>query len=81
MQSRPGIAKFRNKLIAISKELTRWGNDTFDSVRKQIKRLKIELEQLQNDPARTGPSHTEIKLNERLVEMYHREELMWHQRS
>lgn len=81
MQSTPGIAKFRNKLIAISKELTRWGNDTFGSVRKQIKRLKIELEQFQNDPATMGPSHTEIKLNERLVEMYHREELMWHQRS
>jgi len=30
---------------------------------------------------RIGPSHTELKINEKLVELYHREELMWRQRS
>ena len=30
---------------------------------------------------RTAPSHVELKVNEKLIEMYHREEIMWRQRS
>lgn len=41
----------------------------------------MELERLRGDPARVGPSHLELKINEKLVELYHREELMWRQRS
>src|SRR3954465_8490337 len=40
-----------------------------------------ELERLRSTLGRTGPSHPEIKINERLVELYHREEIMWRQRS
>lgn len=29
---------------------------------------------------RRGPSREEIKIQDRLAEMYHREEIMWHQR-
>ena len=39
------------------------------------------MELLRNDPGRVGPSHVELKLNERLAKLYHREELMWRQRS
>jgi hypothetical protein len=31
--------------------------------------------------AHVGPCQTEIKINDRLVELYHREEVMWRQRS
>lgn len=31
--------------------------------------------------SRTGPSHVELKINERLVELYHHEEILWRQRS
>ena len=50
-------------------------------MRKEIKHLNKMLEELQPDPLRTGPSHVELKINERLIEMYHRKEIMWRQRA
>ena len=44
-------------------------------------RLKAELVRLQSDPLRLGPSHGEIKVLDRIVELSHREEVMWQQRS
>jgi predicted transcriptional regulator len=32
-------------------------------------------------PGRVGPSYEELKIVERLIEIQHREEIMWHQRS
>ncbi|XP_040245695.1 uncharacterized protein [Aegilops tauschii subsp. strangulata] len=55
--------------------------NTFGSVRKEIKSLKHELDHLRSDPARSAPSHVELKINEKLIELYHREELMWRQLS
>ena len=39
------------------------------------------MEKLRSDPSRIAPSHVELKINEKLVEIYHREELLWRQRS
>lgn len=51
------------------------------SVRHEIKALKKELDKLRGDPLRTAPTHAELKINERLIELYHREEIMWRQRA
>ncbi|XP_073358198.1 uncharacterized protein [Aegilops tauschii subsp. strangulata] len=75
------MEELRTKLKRISKELGAWNRNTFGSVRKEIKSLKFELDRLRSDPARSVPSHVELKINEKLVELYHREELMWRQRS
>ena len=71
----------REKLRAISSNLGRWNRETFGSVRKEIKHLNSELHRLRGEPARVGPTHAELKISERLVELYHREEMMWRQRS
>ena len=39
------------------------------------------MDELKGDPLRAAPSHVELKINERLVELYHREEIMWRQRA
>ena len=44
------------------------------------KSLKQELDRL-HDPLRTAPTDAEQKINEKLIEMYHREEIMWRQRA
>ena len=75
------VEQMRDKLRSLAGGLTRWSKDTFGSVRKEIKRLKQMLEELRGDPLRAGPSHVELKINEQLIEMYHREEIMWRQRS
>ena len=54
-----------------------WGRPTFGHVRLELQRLKEELEQLQANPSRTGPSHREIKITDRIVELNYREEIMW----
>lgn len=73
------LEDIHKKLSVLSEDLESWSHNTFGSVRKEIKWLKSELESLRNDPQRTRLSHLEIKLNDQLVEMYHREELMWRQ--
>ena len=75
------VEDLKQKLQTISHGLVKWSRDTFGSVRKEIKRLKKELEDLRADPARIAPSHNELKINQNLIEMYHREEVMWRQRS
>jgi hypothetical protein len=49
---------------------------TFGNVRKEIRNLKSELEVLRNQPHQVGPCQVEIKIYEKLVELYHREEIM-----
>jgi hypothetical protein len=73
--------ELHRKLVAVTKKLDGWGRTTFGHVRLELKRLREELEQLQADPSRTGPSHREIKITDRIVELNHREEIMWQQRS
>ena len=75
------VEDLKQKLQTISQGLVKWSRDTFGSVRKEIKRLKKELEDLRADPARIAPSHNELKINQNLIEVYHREEVMWRQRS
>ena len=75
------VEDLKLKLADLSNNLRRWDKRTFGSVRREIKELKQKLEQLRNAQGRSGPSHKEKKVNERLVELYHREELLWRHRS
>lgn len=75
------VHEMRQKLTAMSKNLQVWSRDTFGSVRKEIKLMQQELKRLRDDPVRTGPNHLELKINKKLVELYHREEIMWRQRA
>ena len=74
-------AEVRANLAALSNNLGEWSKKSFGSVKGEIRRLKKELDKLRNDPHRAGSSHAEIKINDRLIELYLREELMWRQRS
>lgn len=75
------MAEIKEKLAALALSLSAWDKSTFGSVCKQIRTLKRELEILQGVPGRVGPSHRELKIKENLIELYHREELMWRQRA
>jgi len=75
------VGDVNRKLGALSDELGKWGVDTLGNVKKEIKKLKNELDRLRNLPGRVGPSLLEINVNDKLVELYHREEIMWRQRS
>jgi hypothetical protein len=75
------LAELQRKLEGVSSHLTDWNKQTFGNVRLELSRLKEELERLQSDPTRIGPSHAEIKVTDRIVELSHREEIMWQQRS
>ena len=74
-------AAIKEKLKNLSANLSVWNNDTFGSVRKEIKTLKKRLEELQNSAARTRPSLEELNIIEKLVELYYREDILWRQRS
>ena len=75
------LEELRTNLNDMANNLGKWNRETFGNVRKEIKQLLKDLERLRVDPTRMGPTHPEIKINERFVELYHREELMWRQRA
>jgi hypothetical protein len=75
------LHELQQKLTRVAGELQGWGRSTFGHVRLELKYLKEELVKLQADPMRVGPSHAEIKVTDRIVELNHREEIMWQQRS
>jgi hypothetical protein len=65
----------------VAGQLQGWGQNSFGHVRLELKQLKGELERFHADPNRDGPSHAKIKVSDRIVELNHREEIMWQQRS
>jgi len=73
--------ELQSKLKKVSSHLVRWDRNTFGHVRRELRKLKQELERLQSDPQRTGPTHAELKIKEKILELNHREEIMWKQRS
>ena len=75
------MKELQEKLASVSGSLSEWTVNSFGNVRRELKNLYAKLEQLRADPMRVGPSHAEIKVQERIVELNHREEIMWKQRS
>lgn len=63
------VTQVREKLKGLSADLLKWSTDSFGSVRKQIRDIKKELEDLQNHHLRVGPTHAELKIIEKLVEL------------
>jgi hypothetical protein len=75
------LADLNQKLSMAAGKLERWGRQTFGHVRLELRKLKERLEELLADPNHSGPSHEEIKITDRIVELNHREEIMWQQCS
>ena len=69
----------QNKLEALSVSLSGWERQSFGNVNRELKGLRAWLDQLRSDPARTSPSHKELKVVDRIVELNYREEIMWRQ--
>jgi hypothetical protein len=74
------MQEMEGKLKGLSGSLAAWRRDRFDHVRREIKQLKADLERLRARPDSVGPSHEEVKIVERLMELNHQEEVMWRQR-
>jgi hypothetical protein len=71
------VQELHNKLAAMAKGLSGWVKSVFGHVRFELRKLREELA----DPSRSGPSHAEIKITDKIVELSHHEEIMWQQRS
>lgn len=77
----PTAVEVKSTLKHIVGYLKTWDRRTFGNVKRQISQLNGELARLCSLPARVGPSHEELKIVEKLTELYHCEEIMWKQRS
>lgn len=75
------VADLHNKLTMVAGELGQWDTLSFGQVRGELKKLNKQLEHMHADPSRDGPSREEIKVADHIVELNHREEIMWQQRS
>jgi len=68
-----------DKMHSLAQDLSQWDRSHFGNVRREIQQLKAELQELRVIPNRFGPNHLEIKIIDRLTELYHREEILWRQ--
>jgi hypothetical protein len=75
------VRELQDKLVYVSGHLSVWGGQTFGKVHKELIEMNKKLEELWSVLNRSGPSHAEIKIADRIVELSHREEVMWRQRS
>lgn len=75
------VADIAGKLELVAATFNRWGRSTFGSVRLELRQLRAQLTTLRADPMRTGPGEEERKVEERMIELCYREEIMQRQRS
>jgi hypothetical protein len=80
-QKASSAVEVQEKLKQLGEHLYTWDRYTFGSVKREIKQLMQQLKVLKDVPGRSGPSHLEIKVTDRLAELYHREEILHRQRS
>ena len=81
MQAADFVAALHAKLDDLVGDLSTWDRTQFGSVKTEIRQLKTALEHLRSVPGRSGPTHEEAKVADRLVELFHREEMLWRQRA
>lgn len=79
--SRESALDIHDKLRSLSTDLSTWDGTHFGNVRQEVQRLNRELQEMPKIPNRSRPLHAELKLIERLTELYHREEILWRQRA
>jgi hypothetical protein len=66
------LQELHDKLVSVTGGLSAWNNNTFGHVRQELRLLTVELERLRSDPRRVGgPSHAELKVVERIIELNH----------
>ncbi|XP_073358082.1 uncharacterized protein [Aegilops tauschii subsp. strangulata] len=75
------VSKLANKLHSVSSAMTRWGRHTFGSVRMELRSLRRQLALLREESTRMGPSQEEKAIEDRMIELAYREEIMARQRS
>ena len=71
----------REKLVYLSRELNAWSSKNFGAVKTELRELRKKLECLRENPMRTCPSEEEAQIENRIIELNIREEIMWKQRS
>ncbi|XP_073360408.1 uncharacterized protein [Aegilops tauschii subsp. strangulata] len=76
-----GATKTCGKLKAVSREMQQWGRKVFGSVRKQISKLKTQLQHAKERALVTGISPEVRELEDQLRDLFEREEIMYKQRS
>lgn len=70
-----------SKLASVADTLSRWRRTTFGSVRGELRELRQRMAELRSVPTRIGPSAEEYKVQDRMIELSYREEIMMRQRS
>jgi hypothetical protein len=75
------VEELQAKLLSTAMALKGWGNSSFGAVRTELRGLRKKLQELRMDTGRSDPTYEEKKVEERIAELGHREEIMWRQRA
>ena len=75
------MSQLANRLGELGRSLSDWDHTTFGSVRKNLAKLRKDLERIRGQSLGTGPSRDERRVMKQISEMLSREEEMEKQRS
>lgn len=81
LEAPSNLDSLAQSLQHVSCSLSDWEQSSFGSVRKELVRLRQELEKERQSTIRSGPTRKEASLMSRLSELLSREEIMFKQRS
>ena len=81
MEQKPATtaAMLLAKLRTVATQLKTWGWRTFGFVLQELRELRLKLATLRAAPDRVGPSLEEKAVQDRMVELSYREEIMMRQ--
>lgn len=75
------MEEFQRKLEEMSRSLADWGTKEFGHVSNELRKLKARLLVPRSTVGRVGPTEEEKVVEDRIVDLNIREEIMWRQRS
>lgn len=75
------VAELAAKLTSVGSSLKSWGRESFGSVRQKLRKLRHQLAELRAESLRVGPREEEKRVQDQIVELSFREEIMIRQRS
>lgn len=70
-----------DKLKQAAASIMQWGTSEFGAVRQELRLLRRCLAELRSVETRVGPSYEELKIEQHMIELSFREEVMWRQRA
>jgi hypothetical protein len=75
------VGELNDKLRNTAGSILGWCSQSFGAVRTELRKMRSQLQALGMKPSRVWPDYEEKKVEQKIIELSFREEIMWRQRA